>query len=55
MAYQPIPTKSDGIITEVTTSDDDTRMLLQGMLDELKLINKYFSIVLETELTTEDV
>ena len=55
MAYQPTPTKFDGIIEEVTTSDDDAMGLLKEVVIELKIMNRYFSILTEVELTKEDI
>lgn len=55
MAYQPLPSKTDGLIREVTTSDDDAGELLKDILIELKIISKHLTLMTDTEIQTEDV
>jgi len=55
MTYKPIPTKTNTLITEVTTSDDDAKELLKDILVELKIINKYLYLLTEIEIKQEDL
>jgi len=55
MAYKPMPTKDDGTIKEVQTSDDDSMELLQSIFLELKIMNMHLSFLTGVELTQEDV
>ena len=55
MAYLPIPQKTDGLLTEATTSDYDVGELLKNIVIEFKIINKYLSLLTEIEIKEEDL
>lgn len=53
MAYQPIPTKTEGGQKKAVTSDDSVEELLWAILTEIKMMNVHLSVI--TELENEDV
>ena len=50
-----IPTKTDSVITEVTTSDDDAMEALNDILYELKIMNMHFALLTDAEIQKENV
>ena len=50
-----VPVKTDGLLREVTTSDEDTSQLLESIYVQSKIMNLYLSLITEIEIKENDL
>jgi hypothetical protein len=55
MTYKPHPTKTEGNLKEVRTSDDNVTELLEAILKQLKIMNLHLTMMSDQYIRETEV